>query len=97
MIIIMIFCIIEKLNKVLAKKYQRTSEIEKIIEGYLPDDLDPIETQIFAQKIEKLAKRFDIDKNKKNKIVKAAQANNTVQTNQLQSNTLNGLIKNSSY
>ena len=33
---------------------------------------------VFAQKIEKLAKRFDIDKKKKNKIVKAAQANNTV-------------------
>jgi glucuronate isomerase len=50
----------------------KIAEIEKIIEGYLPDDLDPIETQMFAQKIEKLAKRFDIDKNKKNKIVKAA-------------------------
>lgn len=79
-----------------AKKYKKTSEIEKIIEGYLPDDLDPIETQLFVQKIEKLAKRFNIDKKQK-KIVKFAQANNTVQTNKLQSNTLNGLIKNSNY
>ena len=62
LIIIMIFCIFEKIRMIQAKKYKKTSEIEKIIEGYLPDDLDPIETQLFVQKIEKLAKRFDIDK-----------------------------------
>ncbi len=42
------------------KKYQQTSEFEQFIDGYLPLDIGNDDRVIFFDKIDKLARRFQL-------------------------------------
>ena len=57
LLIISLYC---HLKEFACKKYQQTSELEQVIDGYLPLDVGNEDRVVFFNKIDKLAQRFHI-------------------------------------
>ena len=49
----------------LAGSFKKSHPLEKIIGGYVPEDVGSYAREIFYNKIDKLASRFDIDQKDK--------------------------------